>query len=203
MIHPHTELRHVSDTIGAGVFATRPIPKGTLVYVLDPLEIDLSESAFRALSKPLQEIADKYSYIDERGHRILSWDIAKYVNHSCEPNTISTGYGFEIATRDIGAGEQITDEYGLFNLEWSIDCHCKSPSCRGVIQGRDIDEFYPRWDESVINALKHFKSVDQPLEPFLSDVRATALQRYLATGKGYRSVYELKYRTHRSAAVNS
>lgn len=202
MVHPHTELRHVSDAIGDGVFATELIPKGTLVYVKDPLEIDLSIGAFESLSNPVQKIADKYSYIDERGHRILSWDIAKYVNHSCEPNTVSSGYGFEIAIRDIEAGEQITDEYGLFNLEWSIECHCGSASCRGVIRGGDIDEYYPRWDEWVIDALKQFSSVEQPLRTYLAESKARALEKYLRTGKGYRSVYELKYRVPRPAAAN-
>lgn len=202
MIHPHTTLRHVSKAIGDGVFATCFIPKGTLVYVQDPLEIDISPAAFRALAEPIKALADKYSYIDERGHRILSWDIAKYVNHSCEPNSISTGYGFEIAIRDIGPGEQITDEYGLFNLEWSIDCHCGSPSCRGAIHGSDVDELYPRWDEWVIDALQHFNQVEQPLRPYLPEAKARALMRYLTTGKGYRSVYELKYRGRRSAAAN-
>lgn len=202
MVHPRTELRHVSDAIGDGVFATRPIPKGTLVYVKDPLEIDLSSAAFNALAEPYREVADKYSYIDERGHRILSWDIAKFVNHSCEPNSISSGYGFEIAIRDIAEGEQITDEYGLFNLEWSIACHCGSATCRGEIRGGDIDELYPRWDEWVIDALKHFRSVDQPLAQYMEEAKAKALDKYLRSGKGYRSVYELKHRVRRSAAAN-
>ncbi|MHC5084588.1 MAG: SET domain-containing protein, partial [Planctomycetota bacterium] len=33
MIHPDTELRKVNETIGYGVFATRHIPKGTILYV--------------------------------------------------------------------------------------------------------------------------------------------------------------------------
>ena len=203
MVHPHTELRHVNNAIGDGVFATKPIPKGTLVYVKDPLEIDLSDAAFRALPHAIRQIADKYSYIDERGHRILSWDIAKFVNHSCEPNTISSGYGFEIAIRDIDAGEEITDEYGLFNLEWSIECHCGSGTCRGAIRGDDIDELYPKWDEWVIESLRSFNDVDQPLRPYLAESKAKALDKYLKTGKGYRSVYDLKHAVHRSAAVNS
>ena len=37
MIHPCTELRHVSPEIGVGVFATALSPKGTLVYVKDSI----------------------------------------------------------------------------------------------------------------------------------------------------------------------
>lgn len=42
MIHPKTELRYINDTVGYGVFATDRIPKGTIVYVKDSLEITVS-----------------------------------------------------------------------------------------------------------------------------------------------------------------
>lgn len=45
---------------------------------------------------------------------------AEYVSHSCTPITISTGYNVEIAIRDINSGEQVTDEYGLFILPYSV-----------------------------------------------------------------------------------
>ena len=122
MIHPDTELRKVNDTIGYGVFAKCDIPKGTIVYVKDPLEIEVEPERFEELDPTYQSIVNWFSYIDERGVRIISWDIAKYVNHSCDANSISTGYGFEIATRDIAAGEEITDEYGIFNLPAPLDC---------------------------------------------------------------------------------
>jgi hypothetical protein len=38
MVHPHTELRFVSPQIGWGVFATRLIPRGTIVWALDSLD---------------------------------------------------------------------------------------------------------------------------------------------------------------------
>lgn len=199
MIHPDTAVNHVSNTIGDGVFATAFIPKGTLVYVKDPLEIELTPTQFNALADPIRDMADKYSYIDERGHRILSWDTAKYVNHSCEPNTISSGYGFEIALRDIRLGEQITDEYGLFNLEWRINCHCGSENCRGVIRGGDIDEYADVWDQWVLDALQHVRDVEQPLWPFLEHKKAAALNRFLDTGKSYRSVRSLRRGVRKAA----
>ena len=81
MIHPNTEIRLVNDHIGCGVFATQPIPMGTLVYVKDKLEIELDPRQYKKLDEAHRQIADKYSYIDERGIRIISWDNAKYVNH--------------------------------------------------------------------------------------------------------------------------
>src|SRR5690606_207308 len=117
MLHPKTELRYISDHVGYGVLATDLIPEGSIVYVKDSLELEISPTDYLIHSEETKEVIDKYSYIDERGYRIISCDFAKYVNHCCNCNTISTGYGFEIAIRDIKPGEQITDEYGIFNLD--------------------------------------------------------------------------------------
>ena len=117
MIHPKTELRFLNDTVGYGVFATDFIPEGTIVYVKDSLELIISPTDYLIHTHEMQEVIDKYSYIDVLGNMIVSWDFAKYVNHCCNCNTISTGYGFEIAIRNIIKCEQITDEYGIFNLD--------------------------------------------------------------------------------------
>ena len=193
MIHPGTKLKEVSDSIGIGIFADVDIPKGTLVYVHDVLEIELSPMRFASLEEPLQSMAEKYSFIDAHGYHILSWDTAKYVNHSCEPNTISAGYGFEIAIRDISAGEEITDEYGLFNLQHEIKCLCGSETCRGVIRATDIDEYYEKWDSWVHDALTGLRGVDQPLIGLMDADHRRALDKYLDTGRGYRSVRLLRF----------
>jgi hypothetical protein len=201
MIHPGTKLKEVSDSIGVGVFAKTRIPKGTLVYVHDVLEIELSPLRFSSLDEPLRSMAEKYSFIDAHGYRILSWDTAKYVNHSCDPNTMSAGYGFEIALRDIEEGEEITDEYGLFNLQHDVSCLCGSKNCRHVISGSDIDEYYEKWDSWVRDALQYVRSVDQPLIGLMDPDRRRALEKYLNTGQGYRSVRALKH-VGREESVN-
>jgi hypothetical protein len=38
MIHPDSELRFVSPSIGYGLFATRLIPRGTFTWVRDDLD---------------------------------------------------------------------------------------------------------------------------------------------------------------------
>ena len=121
MIHPSTELRLVSPHVGYGVFASQPIPKGSLVYVQDPLDIKITPQQYQRLDETSRQLAEKYSFLDAKGNRILSWDAAKFVNHSCHPNTMSTAWGFEVALRDIEPGEEITDEYSLFNLEWEVE----------------------------------------------------------------------------------
>ena len=109
MLHPSTELRTINPTIGAGVFASEPIPRGTIVWIRDPLDHVFSPEEFDALEGPIREHALKYSFVDGQGSSILCWDLAKYVNHSCEANLLSTPFEFEIAVRDIAAGEQITE----------------------------------------------------------------------------------------------
>ncbi|QQS52179.1 MAG: SET domain-containing protein-lysine N-methyltransferase [Bacteroidota bacterium] len=194
MIHPSTELRHISDTIGYGVFATKLIPEGTLVYVRDCLEIAVSQSEYALHIPEMQSIIEKYSYIDEHGDRILSWDIGKFVNHNCNFNTISTGYGFEIAVRDIFPGEEITDEYGIFNLESEMYCFCGSSHCRGVLKAPDFDRLYKEWDVTIKKSLSKVFCVEQPLMPFADQETVHELKEYLKNPTKYKSVYQLRYK---------
>jgi hypothetical protein len=193
MIHPSTELRFISEEVGYGVFATQFIPKGSITYVKDCLEISVSPGDYEQLAAEMQEAVEKYSYIDERGHRIVSWDFGKYVNHCCQCNTISTGYGFELAIRDIQPGEQITDEYGIFNLQYYMDLRCGEAGCRCRIGPDDFDRYYSAWDEKIKSALPLLRAVDQPLLSFVDAPTATALDRYFSNPSEYRSVYALKY----------
>ncbi len=72
MIHPDTMLGHVSEAIGNGIFAAARIPRGTIVYVIDPLDIKLSMAEFKRLRPPMRNLADKYAYVDRHGRRVLS-----------------------------------------------------------------------------------------------------------------------------------
>lgn len=193
MIHPHTALRYINDEIGYGVFATHFLPKGTIVYVKDELEVDVAPDHYENLPLPFRQTVDKYSYIDERGHRIVSWDFAKYVNHCCNCNTMSTGYGFEIAIRDIQPGEEITDEYGMFNMEAEMVVHCKFENCRGRIKANDIDQYFQDWDEKVFAALQDVDRVEQLLWPVLPPDMQSELDHFIRDRDSYRSVRHLKW----------
>ncbi|MCP9234522.1 SET domain-containing protein-lysine N-methyltransferase [Lewinella sp. JB7] len=193
MIHPDTELRFIGDPIGYGVFATAPIPAGTMVYVKDSLELVISPEEYRRHSPQMQEVVEKYSYIDERGNRIVSWDFAKYVNHCCNCNTMSTGYGFEVALRDIAAGEQITDEYGIFNLQYAMPLVCSHANCRGCVGPDDFSRYYREWDRKILQSMTHFTAVAQPLLPLIDPDTRRALDAFLADPRKYRSVLTLKH----------
>jgi hypothetical protein len=193
MIHPDTELKFINDEIGYGVFAVRDIKKGTIIYVKDMFDIEITFDDYAALSDSYKKVADKYSYIDENGVRIMSWDNAKYVNHRCECNTMSTGYGFEVAIRDIPAGEEITDEYGLFNIIMEMEVACGCTDCRGVVRFDDLDRHHKSWDERIRDALTHVTAVDQPLWRFLDQDTHYELMSYLNGHTEYKSVLSLKY----------
>lgn len=200
MIHPNTEVRFVNPAIGYGVFATADIPRGTIVYVKDSLEIELTDKAFNALDEQHKAIAGKYSYIDENGVRILSWDNAKYVNHRCDCNTISTGYGFEISIRNIWKGEEICDDYGLFNLEEEVPLACGCIRCRKSLKPDDIEKYYAAWDEQIISALEKVTDVHQPLMEYMDSKTKKQLRAYLCGEDPYTSVLALKYRRDTSNA---
>jgi hypothetical protein len=193
MIHPNTELRFVNPTIGYGVFATAPIAKGTIVYVKDQLEIEITPHKFNQLSKACKDIVEKYSYIDGRGVRIVSWDNAKYVNHRCECNCMSCGYGFELAIQDIAADEEITDEYGLFNIPYPIEVSCNCTQCRNILLPTDLDTYHETWDHRVMEALGHVPEVAQPLWGFMDKETRTDLMSFLSGQSEYRSILALKY----------
>lgn len=194
MIHPKTELRHIDDTVGYGVFAVERIPKGTIVYVKDSLELIVSPTDYLLHDQEMKTVIDKYSYIDEQGNRIISWDFAKYVNHCCNCNTISTGYGFEIAIRDIEKGEQITDEYGVFNLEEKMVVICGEAGCRKEVKPDDFDLYYQEWDLKIKNSINQLFEVEQPLMPFIEREIRRELDEFFVNPEQYKSVYSLRYK---------
>lgn len=194
MIHPDTELRLVNDQIGLGVFATQLIPAGTITFVRDPLDVEVPPDSPLLAHPVLGERVEKYSYIDPSGARIVSWDIGKYVNHSNDCNTMSTGWGFEIALRDIAAGEEITDEYGLFNMQCEMPVYGGACSQRTAVRPDDFDRFADGWDGMVRGALSRLNDVPQPLMSLIDPATHRELMVYLNTGRNYRSVRVLRYR---------
>lgn len=193
MIHPKTKLVHINEKVGYGLFATDFIAEGTITYIKDSLELEITRTKYVLSNKEMQEAIDKFSYRDEKGNYIVSWDMGKYVNHSCGANTMSTGYGFEIALRDIFEGEQITDEYGIFNLEDEMMCECGDSNCRKIIQPEDFDALFPKWDDKIKQSLSKLKTVSQPLACFMDIKTQKQLNEYFNNPLNYRSVYNLRF----------
>lgn len=163
MLHPSTELRFINSLIGYGVFALRPIPKGTITWARDELDQTFSPARLARFSAFHRALLDRYSFVDKHGDYVLCWDHARYINHSCEAACLSPGYGFEIAVRDIAAGEELTDDYGSLNLDGPFTCHCGLPTCRKEILPDDLLKHGDRWDASIAAAFPLLPRVEQPL----------------------------------------
>ncbi len=169
MIHPHTELRFCGPDIGWGVFATRPIPRGTIVWALDALDRRFSPAEVAALPPYARRQIDIYSYVDGRGYHVLCWDHARFFNHSCSANCLSVGYDFELAIRDIAAGEELTDDYGTLNPNEPFPCLCGSRDCRGHVLPDDKFRLGENWNRQAREAFFLIRSVPQPLWEILSE----------------------------------
>jgi uncharacterized protein len=163
MIHPDTELRYVNDAIGYGVFATRPIPRGTVIWAHDPLDQVLTPARLETLPAALQTHARRYAFVNAAQNLVLCWDHGRYMNHACDPATTSIGTLLEIARRDIVAWEHITYESGLAQLVEPFDCRCGAPTCRGTLVYDDRDALYRRWDREAREAFTWALTVDQPV----------------------------------------
>jgi hypothetical protein len=163
LIHPDSELRFVSDTIGFGVFATRLIPKGTITWAGDPLDQILSPGRLDMLPETLRREVRKYSYLNGSGNRILCWDHGRFVNHSCDAVCLSPGFNFEIAVRDIATGEELTDDYGTLNLEEPFPCLCGAADCRGEVLPDDPLRHAGEWDRRISAAFPFIDQVSQSL----------------------------------------
>lgn len=169
MIHPHTQIRPVDDSIGLGVFATHDLPRGTITWVLDPLDQRIDRDRQAALGPLYAATLEKYAFINGHGDQILCWDIGRYMNHSCNANSLSTGWDFDLAVRDIAAGEEITNDYALLNLDEPFRCECGADGCRSTVSSTAAvwESLTPVLDRKVRSACTAAANVVQPLWPLV------------------------------------
>lgn len=167
MMHPHAELRFIDERLGYGVFATRLIPRGTIVWILCRFDRIMTAQEVADLPEPYQRVVGRYGYIAGDGRYVLCWDHGRYVNHSCNPTMLGVGPDLEVAVRDIAAGEQITCEYGGLNITTALRCECGATHCRGSIQADDVLRLASTWDRQVSESLPLGATLDQPLLPFM------------------------------------
>jgi hypothetical protein len=169
LLHPATELRFVNDVVGYGVFALRPIPKGTITWARDRFDQILTPAQVGALGPIHARLLARYGYQDGRGDTVLCWDHGRYVNHSCEAACLSPGFDFEIAVRDIPAGGEITDDYGTLSPNEPFECACEAPTCRKIVRPDDFERLTETWDRAVAAAFSRIRTVEQPLWELVSE----------------------------------
>ena len=71
MIIPWVRIVWISDQKGYGLVATRPIPRGTITFVQDGLDIVISEENYHKVDPGLLEYIEKYSRTTGGGKRGL------------------------------------------------------------------------------------------------------------------------------------
>ncbi len=204
MIIPWVQIVWISDVKGYGLVATRSIPKGTVTFVQDGLDIVISEDAYDKIDPGLLEHIEKYSYEDYLGNRIVSWDLAKYMNHDDNANTLTTGYGFEVAVRDIEAGEELTDDYRIFSTHHDTNF---------IHENRKIEDLKPwpdsllfDWDSRIKESLLRLSMTEQPLLSFIPPDTWNELRRLPRKPSSYRSVSEslpLRYKMQTAAMLEA
>jgi len=122
-----------SKIAGKGVFATRDFKKGEIVIFWD-ISHQISQENAKTASK------EKQKYLAHiNGKIIVQQEPAKYVNHSCDPNTNTKNF-CDVAIKDIKNGEEITSDYSsdLENNETMI-CTCGSKNCKKIIRKQITD----------------------------------------------------------------
>ncbi len=180
MMHPDTELRFVNDQIGHGVVATRDIPRGTITWVQDKLDRVFTPAEVQELGEPFLPTLDKYCFRDRKGRWVLCWDHARFVNHSFKSNCLTTAYKFEIAIRDIAAGEELTDDYGYLNIPEPFDAVDEGAD-RTTVYPDDLVRYHPIWDRQLRDAWPAIPEVRQPLQALVAD---RVWSRVLAVANG-------------------
>lgn len=78
----------------------------------------------------------------------VSWNPARFLNHSCDPNCeamLEDGRIWVMAIRDVGAGEELTFNYGYDLVDYREHlCHCGAPGCVGFIVAEEFFEHVRR-----------------------------------------------------------
>jgi SET domain-containing protein len=146
--HHLCELRR-SPIHGWGVFATTFIKAGTRIIEYRGERIS-REEANRRYARKLTQTTHTFLFILDE-HTVLDGgrfgNLARYINHSCEPNCESLqdsrGRVFIEAIADIPPGVELTMDYHLQVADgnpdtWRRDypCYCGTPSCRRTLVSR-------------------------------------------------------------------
>lgn len=197
MMHPDTKLKWISDQKGFGVVATALIPKGTITWVQDELDIVFPPDKPDDLKPLTRELFEKYSFRNNMGEYILCWDVAKYMNHSFRSNCLSTAYNFEVAIRDIQKGEELTDDYGYLNLTESFVPEDEGTD-RKIVQPDDILKCYKKWDETLDPLFPVITEMEQPLFNLLSDSVQEEVMKVAKGEKEMLSTKNLYYQPEKS-----
>jgi uncharacterized protein len=134
-----------SGVHGLGVFAAKPIAKGTRIieYVGERVSHDEADRRYEGKaandSHTFLFIVDSKTVIDAG----TDGNDARFFNHSCDPNcesTVEKKRVFIEAIRAIEPGTELTYDYQIYreegdpqNIDEVFACRCGFPNCRGTM----------------------------------------------------------------------
>jgi SET domain-containing protein len=111
-----------SSIAGIGLFAGEDIPAGTVTWRFVPgFDQLFTELQIASLPEPARSELLTYTYKHpETGCYVYCLDNARFMNHAGDANTRGvhsdgTIDGYDIATRDIAEGEELTCDYFTFD----------------------------------------------------------------------------------------
>lgn len=134
---PKIEVRE-NTLAGRGVVAVENISKDEIIAIKSGNIVtrDEIETVTREAGDLALQIDDDF-YIAPRSPAEAD-DMSVYINHSCDPNVGFRGQVVYVAMRNIAAGEELCHDYAMERSDdYSLDCHCGSPLCRGKVSGED------------------------------------------------------------------
>lgn len=101
------------DTDGLGLFTEESIKTGQVIYKhTDELDLLFTPEDIENLPDEEQRFIKHHGFHDKRtGKFRLDHDDIRFLNYSDEPTMESDGNGNLLATRDIAAGEELTENY--------------------------------------------------------------------------------------------
>lgn len=103
-----------SQVHGLGVFSTRFVPRGTLVWAAHPIiDREISESELQGLPPHVVALIEMHSeFLPAKNLFRLSADGGYYMNHSDVPNLLDCGEEM-FACRNIHAGDELFCDYRI------------------------------------------------------------------------------------------
>jgi len=134
---PHRRYGRVyvapSSIPGEGTFAAVDIAAGERIFAVDDSNVVPDGADLKEVERRYRHHCDDLA----GGKKVILGEPDGCINHSCEPNLARRtveGVRYEIALRDIRAGEELTHDYcinGGGDTVW--ECNCGSGRCRRII----------------------------------------------------------------------
>ena len=116
-----------SPIAGIGLFADQDIKKGEVTWrFMAAYDRLLTEADIDNLPEPARSNVLDHAYLDATsGLFVLCADNARFMNHADDPNTAGVHEpgaieGYDIATRDIAAVEELTCDYRTFDAHVAV-----------------------------------------------------------------------------------